>query len=85
LDAEADGDACVVLVAWRAEHVVASAGYDRLREPGVAEVAFTPLLAVPELVEADLNPVRCLTDGALVLDMRLRLERRPRAESVTRW
>ena len=41
--------------------------------------------AVPELVEVDLNPVRCLPDGALVLDMRLRVERRLRAESVTRW
>ena len=47
---------------------------------------FTALLrAVPELVEVDLNPVRCLPDGAVVLDMRLRVERRPRAESVTRW
>jgi len=43
------------------------------------------LRAVPELVEVDLNPVRCLPDGALVLDMRLRVERRLRAESVTRW
>ena len=41
--------------------------------------------AVPELVEVDLNPVRCLPDGALVLDMRLRVERRLRAQSVTRW
>lgn len=43
------------------------------------------LRAVPELVEVDLNPVRCLPDGALVLDMRMRVERRPQAESVTRW
>jgi acetate---CoA ligase (ADP-forming) len=43
------------------------------------------LRAVPELVEVDLNPVRCLPDGALVLDMRMRAERRPGAESVTRW
>ena len=43
------------------------------------------LRAVPELVEVDLNPVRCLPDGALVLDMRVRVERRPRAEPVTRW
>jgi len=41
---------------------------------------FTLLLAeVPEVVEADLNPVRCMTSGCLVLDMRLRTEhRRPR-------
>jgi acyl-CoA synthetase (NDP forming) len=43
------------------------------------------LRAVPELVEVDLNPVRCLPDCALVLDMRMRLERRSRAEAVTRW
>ncbi len=40
-DAEADGDARVVLLGWRADRVVASGSYDRLREPGVAEVAFT--------------------------------------------
>jgi len=43
------------------------------------------LRAVPELVEVDLNPVRCLPDGALELDMRMRVERRARPESVTRW
>ena len=43
------------------------------------------LRAVPELVEVDLNPVRCLPEGALVLDLRLRVERRPPAESVRRW
>jgi acyl-CoA synthetase (NDP forming) len=47
---------------------------------------FSALLRdVPELVEVDLNPVRCLPDGALVLDMRCRVERRSRADSVTRW
>ena len=40
-DAEADGDARVVLIGWRADRVVASGSYDRLREPAVAEVAFT--------------------------------------------
>ena len=43
------------------------------------------LRAVPELVEVDLNPVRCLPDGVLVLDMRMRVQRRPHADSVTRW
>ena len=41
--------------------------------------------AVPELVEVDLNPVRCLPEGVLVLDMRMRVERRAHDESVTRW
>ena len=45
----------------------------------------TLLRAVPELVEVDLNPVRCLPDGVVVLDMRMRVERRSRPESVTRW
>ena len=37
------------------------------------------LREVPEVVEADLNPVRCMTSGCVVLDMRLRIEhRRPR-------
>lgn len=39
--AEADGDARVALIGRQAGRVVAAAGYDRLREPGAAEVAFT--------------------------------------------
>jgi len=47
---------------------------------------FTLLLAeVPELVEADLNPVRCTTTGCLVLDMRLRIERRRPTGRVKTW
>jgi acyl-CoA synthetase (NDP forming)/ribosomal protein S18 acetylase RimI-like enzyme len=47
---------------------------------------FTLLLAeVPELVEADLNPVRCMTSGCLVLDMRLRIEHRRPTERVKTW
>jgi acyl-CoA synthetase (NDP forming) len=58
---------------------------DRVALEGMI-LRFAALLrAVPELVEVDLNPVRCLPQGALVLDMRLRLERRSPAESVTRW
>jgi len=40
LDAEADGDDRVALAAWGPDRVVALGSYDRLREPGVAEVAF---------------------------------------------
>jgi hypothetical protein len=44
---------------------------------------FTLLLAeVPEVVEADLNPVRCMTSGCLVLDMRLRIEHRRLTDRV---
>jgi acetate---CoA ligase (ADP-forming) len=38
--AEADGDTRVALLAHHLGEVVAVAGYDRLREPGAAEVAF---------------------------------------------
>ena len=40
---------------------------------------------VPEVVEADLNPVRCTTNGCVVLDMRLRIERRRPVERVKTW
>ena len=43
------------------------------------------LREVPELVEGDLNPVRCLPDGAVVIDMRLRIARRRRMGSVKTW
>jgi acetate---CoA ligase (ADP-forming) len=40
---------------------------------------------IPEVVEADLNPVRCTTNGCLVLDMRLRIEHRRPVERVKTW
>ena len=40
---------------------------------------------VPEVVEADLNPVRCMTSGCVVLDMRLRIERQRPVERVKTW
>jgi acetate---CoA ligase (ADP-forming) len=43
------------------------------------------LRAVPEIVEADLNPVRCMTKGCIVLDMRLRIQRRLRSEPIKTW
>jgi acyl-CoA synthetase (NDP forming)/RimJ/RimL family protein N-acetyltransferase len=43
------------------------------------------LRAVPEVVEADLNPVRCMTSGCIVLDMRLRIEHRRPTERVKTW
>ena len=47
---------------------------------------FTRLhVAVPEVVEADLNPVRCMTNGCVVLDMQLRIERRRPVERVKTW
>jgi len=43
------------------------------------------LLEVPEMVEADLNPVRCMPHGCVVLDMRLRIEHRRPVERVKTW
>jgi acyl-CoA synthetase (NDP forming) len=43
------------------------------------------LRELPEIVEADLNPVRCMTSGCVVLDMRLRIERRRPIERVKTW
>jgi acetate---CoA ligase (ADP-forming) len=43
------------------------------------------LSAAPEIAEADLNPVRCMTAGCSVLDLRLRIAPRRRAERVKTW
>jgi acyl-CoA synthetase (NDP forming) len=43
------------------------------------------LREVPEVVETDLNPVRCTTSGCVVLDMRLRIEPRRPVERVKTW
>ena len=43
------------------------------------------LREVPEVVETDLNPVRCTTNGCVVLDMRMRIERRWPVERVKTW
>jgi ATP-grasp domain len=43
------------------------------------------LRAVPEVVETDLNPVRCMTNGCVVLDVRLRIETRHPIERAKTW
>ncbi len=43
------------------------------------------LRELPEVVETDLNPVRCMTRGCVVLDMRVRIERRRLVERVQTW
>ena len=40
---------------------------------------------VPEIVEADLNPVRCTADTSFVLDMRMRIEPRRPLTRVKTW
>jgi acyl-CoA synthetase (NDP forming)/GNAT superfamily N-acetyltransferase len=43
------------------------------------------LRELPEVVETDLNPVRCMTSGCVVLDMRLRIEHQRPVERVKTW
>jgi len=43
------------------------------------------LREVPEVAEADLNPVRCMTSGCVVLDMRLRIQHRRPVDRVKTW
>jgi acyl-CoA synthetase (NDP forming) len=43
------------------------------------------LREVPEMVEADLNPVRCTTAGCEVLEARIRIAHRPTHERVKTW
>ena len=43
------------------------------------------LREVPELLEADLNPVRCTTSGCVVLDLRLRVQPRRPVDRVKTW
>ena len=43
------------------------------------------LREAPEIIEADLNPVRCMTNGCAVLNMRLRIERVRPSERVKTW
>ena len=85
-DAEADEliDSCEG-VATELDGFRGSALLDRqaLRE---LILRFASLLReVPEVVEADLNPVRCMTNGCVVLDMRLRIEHRRPVERVKTW
>jgi hypothetical protein len=43
------------------------------------------LRELPEVVETDLNPVRCMTSGCVVLDLRLRIERQQPIERIKTW
>jgi acyl-CoA synthetase (NDP forming) len=85
-DAEADGliDSAEG-VATELDGFRGSAALDRqaLRE---LMLRFALLLReVPEVVETDLNPVRCMTSGCVVLDTRLRVQRRRPIDRVQTW
>jgi acetate---CoA ligase (ADP-forming) len=43
------------------------------------------LRETPEIVEADLNPVRCMANGCVVLDMRLRVEPPQPSDLIKTW
>jgi hypothetical protein len=43
------------------------------------------LRELPQVVETDLNPVRCMTSGCVVLDMRVRIEPPRPVERVQTW
>ena len=40
---------------------------------------------VPEIVETDLNPVRCMSEGCIVIDTRIRVEHRRALDRVKTW
>ena len=65
-----------------------SRGLPRLDRAALRELVlrFALLLReTPQIVEADLNPVRCMANGCVVLDMRLRIERPQPTERVKTW
>jgi acyl-CoA synthetase (NDP forming)/RimJ/RimL family protein N-acetyltransferase len=43
------------------------------------------LRSAPDVVEVDLNPIRCMSRGCVVLDTRLRIEHRAPVERVKTW
>jgi len=65
-----------------------SRGLPRLDRAALRELVlrFALLLReTPEIVEADLNPVRCMANGCVVLDIRLRIERPQPTERIKTW
>ncbi|MGZ4305465.1 MAG: bifunctional acetate--CoA ligase family protein/GNAT family N-acetyltransferase [Solirubrobacteraceae bacterium] len=85
-DAEADelidtsGAVAAELEQWHGEATLDRAALREL----ILRLALL-LREVPELAEADLNPVRCTTSGCLVLDAQARIEPRPRVERTKTW
>ncbi|MGO9495098.1 MAG: GNAT family N-acetyltransferase, partial [Solirubrobacteraceae bacterium] len=65
-----------------------SRGLPRLDRAALRELVlrFALLLReTPEIVEGDLNPVRCMAKGCVVLDMQLRVERPRPTDRIKTW
>ena len=63
-------------------------GSPRVDRPALRDLMlrFAQLLrGSPEIAEADLNPVRCMPKGCVVLDLRMRIERQRPSERVKTW
>ena len=63
-------------------------GSPRIDRPALRDVIlrFAELLrGSPEIVEADLNPVRCMPKGCVVLDLRMRIARQRPTERIKTW
>jgi acyl-CoA synthetase (NDP forming)/RimJ/RimL family protein N-acetyltransferase len=63
-------------------------GHPRLHRRALRELVLrfaTLLEQCPEVVEADLNPVRLTSERCVVLEMRIRVERRPAPQRVKTW
>ena len=63
--ADADGEERVALIGVQGGRIVAAAGYDRLREPGAAEVAFA--VADDSWHSADMVPPEVTTRDSILL------------------
>jgi len=85
---DVDADELIVASEQVTTQLNGARGLPRLDRRALRELVlrFALLLrAAPEIVEADLNPVRCMANGCAVLDMRLRVERPRPIERVKTW
>jgi acetate---CoA ligase (ADP-forming) len=85
---DVEADELIDATAGVAPRLVGYRGADPLDREALRELVlrFALLLGhCPEIVEADLNPVRLMSRGYVVLDARMRVERRTRTERVKTW
>ena len=85
---DVDADELIEAATPVAAQLAGYRGAPALDQPALRELIlrFARLLeALPELVEVDLNPVRVLRQGCVVLDARMRAERRQPRPRVKTW